>query len=62
MLLLSLSYFTKKLIQIFRDKRMITGKKTTRVITMVINTVFKLASKKKKEMTKAATAKAIPTA
>jgi len=39
-----------------------TGKNTTIVITILIKVVDKLAFKSKKEMTKAAIAKAIPTA
>jgi hypothetical protein len=38
------------------------GKKTTRVAMMLINATFLLAPRKRKEITKAATAKAIPTA
>lgn len=46
----------------FRDSRMITGKKAIKVSTILIKTVTKSALKKKKETTKAATANATPTA
>ena len=52
----------KKLIQIFRDKRMITGIKTTRVDTIAIKVFNREVPINRKAITKAATAKAIPTA
>ena len=56
------SYLIKKLIQIFRDKRIITGIKITRVPIMDMKLFNRDVPMNKNEITKAATAKAIPTA
>ena len=52
----------KKFIQIFLDRRMMTGIKTIRVATIAIKVYNKEAPIIRKAMTKAATANAIPTA
>ena len=55
------SYFINRVIQIFRDNLIITGINPIMVATIAINVLTKVVPTNKNAITKAATAKAIPT-
>ena len=56
------AYRIKKFTQIFLDTLIITGRKTTRVTTIAIKVFNNEAPRNRNEITKAATANAMPTA